>query len=59
MSFQFRAEAFNVFNHFENVSQAFNNNITSSSFGTLAPSASPLSSSIPSRQIQLGFKFIF
>ena len=57
--FQFRAEAFNVFNTYNPARQLFNSSITSSSFGTLTMSAVGFTSATPPRQIQIGLKFIF
>lgn len=59
MRFQFRVEAFNAFNTFCNRTQQFTNSITSSSFGTLNPAAAAITQTVPSRQIQLGMKFMF
>jgi hypothetical protein len=59
MRFQFRVEAFNAFNTFCNRTEQFNNTITSSSFGTLNPAAAAITQTVPSRQIQLGMKFMF
>jgi hypothetical protein len=58
-SFQFRAEAFNAFNTPWLANVQFNSTVTSASFGTITKSSSENGSSYPSREIQLGFKFIF
>jgi hypothetical protein len=58
-SFQFRAEGFNVFNAYWMTGQSFNNSATGSTFGTITKSAVAQGNTNFSRQIQLGFKFIF
>jgi hypothetical protein len=64
-SFQFRAEAFNVFNSYwmsggsgSNGGQ-FSNNLDSATFGQIIKGTVGTGSTNWPRQIQLGFKFIF
>ena len=59
MSFQFRAEAFNVFNTYWMPLQQFGNNADNSNFGQIVPGTVGTGSTNFPRQIQLGFKFIF
>jgi hypothetical protein len=58
MRFQFRVEAFDAFNSYCYPRSAFNNTITSSSFGTLTPANTTVAPMF-NRQIQLGMKFMF
>lgn len=59
MSFQFRVEAFNVFNKFWPNTAQFGNNPDNSNFGQLLKGTVAQGSANFPRQIQLGFKFIF
>ncbi|HUA63059.1 MAG TPA: carboxypeptidase regulatory-like domain-containing protein [Verrucomicrobiae bacterium] len=59
VSFQFRAEAFNVFNTPWLAGTQFNGTVTSASFGTITKSSSQNGAAYPSREIQLGFKMTF
>ncbi|MGA2328475.1 MAG: hypothetical protein ABSH05_19535 [Bryobacteraceae bacterium] len=54
--FEFRAEAFNVLNHFSFGTTYINTNATSPQFGTFTPSTLSTITSVFPRQIQLGFK---
>jgi hypothetical protein len=59
MSFQFRVEAFNVFNSFWPNTNQFANNPDSANFGQLVLGSTSQGAANFPRQIQLGFKFIF
>jgi hypothetical protein len=59
LSFQFRTEAFNVFNSFWPNTNQFANNPDSSNFGQIILGSTAQGSANFPRQIQLGFKFIF
>lgn len=59
MSFQFRAEAFNVFNKFWPNTFQFANNPDNSNFGQILKGSVAQGNANFPRQIQLGFKFIF
>jgi hypothetical protein len=59
MSFQFRVEAFNVFNTFWAPLQQFGNNPDNSNFGQILKGTVAQGNANFPRQIQLGFKFIY
>jgi hypothetical protein len=59
LSFQFRVEAFNVFNSFWPNTNQFANNPDSSNFGQIILGSTAQGSANFPRQIQLGFKFLF
>ncbi|MES1257465.1 MAG: TonB-dependent receptor [Acidobacteriota bacterium] len=59
MSFQFRVEAFNVFNSFWPNTQQFANNPDAATFGQIILGSTGQGSANFPRQVQLGFKFIF
>jgi hypothetical protein len=59
MSFQFRVEAFNVFNSFWPNTNQFANNPDSATFGQIVLGSTSQGSANFPRQVQLGFKFIF
>jgi hypothetical protein len=56
LSFQFRAEAFNVLNHFTDIYDTYNRNPLDVNFGTYIPSAAWIGNTVYPRQIQFGFK---
>ncbi len=56
LTFQFRAEAFNVMNHFVDLLDTYNTNPFDANFGTLIPSNAWIGNTVYPRQIQLGFK---
>jgi hypothetical protein len=56
LSFQFRAEAFNLLNHFTDIYDTYNTNPTDVNFGTYIPANSWIGNTVYPRQIQLGFK---
>jgi hypothetical protein len=58
-SFQFRAEAFNVFNRFWMPLQQFVNDPLNAQFGQIIKGSAAQGNANFPRQIQLGFKFIF
>ena len=59
MSFQFRVEAFNVFNSFWPNTNQFANNPDNSNFGQIVLGSTGQGNANFPRQVQLGFKFIF
>lgn len=56
---QFRAEAFNVMNHYFAPFERFNTDPFSANFGTITPSTIGTSNTMMPRQIQLGFKILW
>ena len=59
MSFQFRAEAFNVFNTYWMAREHFQNNLDASTFGQIIKGSVATGNTNWPRQIQFGFKFIY
>ena len=59
VSAQFRAEAFNVMNHFWDGYDKFNTNPFDPNFGTIQPGTSWTGNGVYPRQIQLGFKVLW
>ena len=62
LKFQFRAEVFNLFNHYTMPLQQPNTTATSANFGTIFPSQVCTSCGTASgypRQMQLGFKILW
>jgi hypothetical protein len=59
VSFQFRAEAFNVLNHFFDGYDHFNTNPLDPNFGTIFPGTTWIGNGVYPRQIQLGFKILW
>lgn len=59
VSFQFRAEAFNVFNKFWTPLENFNNNPNDANFGTILRGTVAQGNANFPRQIQLAFKMIY
>ena len=59
LKFQFRAEAFNVFNHWNYMLANITNDPNSVNFGAIIPSTLGTTASVNPRSIQLGFKAIW
>jgi hypothetical protein len=59
VKFQFRAEAFNVFNHYNYMLGNVDNGATSVTFGAITPNTLSTQASTNPRSIQLGFKAIW
>ncbi len=56
---QFRAEAFNAFNHWNYMLANVNNSATDPNFGSIIPHTQSTQASVNPRSIQLGFKVIW
>ncbi len=59
VKFQFRAEAFNVLNHWNYMLTNINNSATDPNFGAIVPHTTGTTGSVNPRSIQLGFKAIW
>jgi len=59
LKFQFRAEAFNVLNHWNYMLTNIDNGATSATFGAITPHTTGTTGSVNPRSIQLGFKAIW